>query len=220
MNTPSRIQDYATVYFDCDGVILDSNTIKTDAFYQCALPWGEVAARKLRDHHVAHGGISRYRKFEWFLENVVGQDPADPGDYERLLGEYAKQVRAGLRDCPADPALQPLREQLPGQRWVVVSGSDQDELREVLSARGLAPLFDGGIFGSPATKPEILEADRAAQPDRTPALFIGDARADAEAAAGSGIDFCFVEHWSELSETPAPHAYSVRDLGVLLTTAS
>ncbi|MDX1757946.1 MAG: HAD family hydrolase, partial [Marinobacter sp.] len=64
---------YASWVFDCDGVILNSNRVKTEAFYQAALPYGESAARALVEYHVNNGGISRYAKFERFLTTILGQ---------------------------------------------------------------------------------------------------------------------------------------------------
>mgnify|MGYP002280379498 CR=1 FL=1 len=52
------LSGYNTLVFDCDGVILNSNSIKTEAFYQTALPHGEDAAQVLRDYHLCNGGIS------------------------------------------------------------------------------------------------------------------------------------------------------------------
>ncbi len=54
------LADYSTLIFDCDGVILDSNRVKTAAFFSAASPYGELVAAKLVEHHVAHGGVSRY----------------------------------------------------------------------------------------------------------------------------------------------------------------
>ena len=59
--------DYATLVFDCDGGVLDSNRIKTEAFRSAALPWGEAAAQALVDHHIGHGGVSRVAKFGHFM---------------------------------------------------------------------------------------------------------------------------------------------------------
>ncbi|MFH7588150.1 HAD family hydrolase, partial [Oceanimonas smirnovii] len=61
------VTDYVTLVFDCDGVVLNSNKVKTEAFYKAALPYGEAAAQAMVDYHVAHGGVSRYKKFAYFL---------------------------------------------------------------------------------------------------------------------------------------------------------
>jgi len=57
------LANYKTLVFDCDGVILNSNKLKTQAFYQATLPYGESKAQAMVNYHVQNGGISRYRKF-------------------------------------------------------------------------------------------------------------------------------------------------------------
>ena len=50
-----------TSFFDCDGVILNSNKVKTNAFYKIALEYGDESAKKLVNYHIKNGGISRYK---------------------------------------------------------------------------------------------------------------------------------------------------------------
>ncbi|MBK5928165.1 HAD family hydrolase [Rhodobaculum claviforme] len=193
---------YATLVFDCDGVVLDSNRLKTEAFRRAALPWGEAAADALVAYHIAHGGVSRYVKFRHFLDALVPEHApggCGPG-LEGLLDAYAGAVRDGLMTCGVAPGLAELRAATPGVRWLIVSGGDQAELREVFAARGLDRHFDGGIFGSPDTKAAILARELAAGNIRRPALFLGDSRLDFEAAAGAGLDFTFVSGWSEVAD--------------------
>ncbi len=51
------------VFFDFDGVIVDSNRLKADAFGEMFEWAGEAAARKIVDFHLENGGLSRYVKF-------------------------------------------------------------------------------------------------------------------------------------------------------------
>lgn len=194
-----NISDYQTLVFDCDGVVLDSNKVKTEAFYNAALPYGEAAAQALVDYHVANGGISRYRKFEYFLDTLVARHARDIGGpgKQSLLDAYAEAVRHGLLNCAVTPGLAQLREATPDARWLIISGGDQAELREVFAQRGLAQMFDGGIFGSPASKDEILADQLASGNIRPRALFIGDSRYDHVASVAAGLDFLFVSRWTE-----------------------
>ena len=195
---------YASLVFDCDGVVLDSNRLKTEAFGQAAAAYGPEAARAMVDHHVAHGGVSRYAKFAHFLDRIVPQvaPGRDGPGLEALLEAYAAGVREGLATCAVAEGLEALRALTPGVRWLIVSGGDQAELREVFAARGLAEMFDGGIFGSPDTKDAILARELAAGTVRRPALFVGDSRLDHEAAGRAGHDFVYVSGWSEWREGP------------------
>lgn len=203
---PQMLKDYSTLVFDCDGVVLNSNRIKTDAFRTAAQPWGEAAAEALVAHHVANGGISRHRKFAYFLDSILpkhvpsgipGQD--GPG-FEELLAEYALEVRKGLMTCSVTEGLQELRSETPRAKWCIVSGGDQAELREIFGARGIDRLFDGGIFGSPDNKDSILARELLTGNIIKPGLFLGDSRYDHQAASRAGLDFIFVSGWTEVKD--------------------
>lgn len=195
-----KIDNYATLVFDCDGVVLHSNKVKTEAFFKAALPYGEAQAQQLVDYHVARGGISRYKKFEWFVQNVV---PGQHGpNLEQLLTAYATEVRHGLLTCDIAEGLVQLREKTSHANWLIVSGGDQQELREVFAERGIAEFFDGGIFGSPDSKDTILARELSVGNIKPPALFLGDSRYDHVAASAAKLDFVFLHKWSEFEQWP------------------
>lgn len=204
-----NLSRYATLVFDCDGVLLDSNRVKTEAFRAAAEPWSDHAAEALVAHHVANGGISRYEKFAHFLDYILPEHVPDgmPGrdgpNLEAMLAAYAEVVRSGLMSCPTANGLTELREATPGACWMVVSGGDQSELRQVFEQRGLAHLFDGGIFGSPDPKPRILEREIARGGIELPALFLGDSRLDHQVARANGLDFVFVSRWTDFENWEA-----------------
>ena len=203
MNKIETIDNYKTIVFDCDGVVLDSNKVKTQAFYNTALAFGKAAANRLVKHHIERGGISRYEKFRWFIENLEAEELAQYSsgpDLDRLLENYAKEVRKGLRRCEIAEGLEQLREQTSNSIWMIVSGGDQNELRELFAERCIAELFDGGIYGSPDTKESILNRERKRGNIVNKALFLGDSKYDYEAAKTSNLDFIFLYKWTEFSE--------------------
>ena len=195
----NKLIEYKTLVFDCDGVILNSNKVKTEAFYQSALAYGEQAAQALVEYHIANGGISRYKKFAYFLDEIVptlASKVSEPR-LEALLERYAEIVLQGLLTCEVAEGLEELRSKTSDAKWLIVSGGDQDELRYIFNERGLAKYFDGGIFGSPDTKDQILEREISNGNIQQPALFLGDSKYDYLASAGAGIDFIFISGWSE-----------------------
>jgi len=198
MRLPLRC--YNTLVFDCDGVVLDSNKVKTQAFYKAVLPYGPAAAQALVGYHVANGGVSRYEKFAYFLNTLVPEyAPAVDGpDFDALLRAYASEIHHGLLHCKVAEGLNELRETTTGTRWLIVSGGDQSELRAVFEQRGLSDLFEGGIFGSPDTKGTILSRELEKGNITLPALFIGDSTYDYQASNKVGLDFIFVKCWTEV----------------------
>lgn len=199
MKNPLYLQDYATFIFDCDGVVLDSNKIKTEAFYKVTLPYGEAAANAMIDYHVANGGVSRYKKFDYFVEKILPSYPEIKKPLQKdLLENYANHVAEGLFSCDLASNLAKLRQVTCDSRWLIVSGGDQAELRDVFARRGIAEMFDGGIFGSPDAKKEILGREISSGNVLLPALFLGDSKYDYQVATLAGLDFLFISGWSEV----------------------
>ena len=62
------LQDYKTIFFDCDGVILDSNRIKTSAFFKVAKDFGhpeiEENAEKLAAFQIENPSLNRFEIFD------------------------------------------------------------------------------------------------------------------------------------------------------------
>ncbi len=193
------ILKYKTLVFDCDGVILNSNAVKTKAFYNTALPYGEDFARKLVAYHTQHGGISRYAKFETFLNDIV-KLPTTTEALAQLLSSYAEEVQRGLLTCEIASGLDALRANTHHARWILVSGSDQTELRQIFNQRNIDQWFDGGIFGSPDNKDVILARELHCGNLAQPAILFGDSRYDHEAASRAGLDFVFISGWSEFQD--------------------
>lgn len=208
-----KLRPYRTWLFDCDGVILDSNALKTAAFHELVLPFGEDIARAFVAHHVAYGGVSRIAKLRYLFEHLL-ERPAEDAAIAKLARDYGSLIRAKLLACPEVPGLRDLLAKRPaGSRSFVVSGADQVELRDILAVRGLAEFFDG-IHGGPRTKAQILS-----ELPVDDAVFLGDSRYDHQTAASFGIDFVFVSGCSELENWPAyieEHGVrAVSDLGQL-----
>lgn len=206
---------YQTLVFDCDGVILNSNRVKTDAFYKAALPYGAKAAELLVEYHVSNGGISRYKKFEMFLKDMVADELPGYG-LGQLLASYANEVRLGLLSCEVAVGLAALREKTAHAKWLIVSGGDQAELIEIFALRELSGYFDAGIFGSPDTKDQILERELNCGNIIAPALFLGDSQYDLEASRRAKLDFAFVSGWSESSYAFEDANFHIKQLSELL----
>lgn len=195
------LAQYQTLVFDCDGVVLNSNKIKTQAFYDVAKMYGHepAQAQALKDYHVQNGGISRYAKFEYLITEILGK-PLEQPELNRLLEHFAQEVKKALLTCDVAEGLDQLKAQTPNANWLIVSGGDQTELREVFAERGLDHYFEGGIFGSPDTKDTILARELENGTITRPALFLGDSKYDHQAASTAELDFVFLSKWTEVKD--------------------
>ena len=193
--------NYATALFDCDGVILNSNGVKSEAFYRSALPFGEALADQFVEYHKRNGGVSRYRKFEYFVHTMLSRR----GDYalvDNLLARYSELLEDGLATCEVDRyGLEMLDRLRPeGSSWCVVSGGDQQELRTLFEKHSIAEFFDAGIFGSPSTKVEIIDRLIVDHGLDEPLVMLGDSKLDYEVAEHFGMSFIFIYGWTEFAD--------------------
>ena len=193
------LAEYKTLVFDCDGVVLNSNQLKIQAYYDVAIKFGasEFQAQALVDHHVKLGGISRYPKFEYFLREIMQQGVTEQA-MQALLDSFTAEVKRLLTDCEIAPDLMRVREANPHAKWMIISGGDQAELREIFQQRGIDRLFEAGIYGSPDNKDTILARELDAGSIVKPALFIGDSRYDHQASTNAGLDFVFLSNWTDV----------------------
>ena len=187
------LKTYACAVFDCDGVILDSNEVKSDGFRVALDGYPADKVEALLDFHRQHGGVSRYVKFEYFFRDLLGRDDID-GLVEESVKRFEQLIGAGLMTCPEIPGARIMLDWFNGigTPCVMISGAAQVELRDVLERRGLASYFEG-IYGSPPTKMEQLEnLYEERELPISNAVFFGDSSTDLEAAMAFGIDFVFV----------------------------
>lgn len=196
-----KLDQYRTLVLDCDGVILNSNHLKIDAYFATAINFGanEQQAQALVDYHIKLGGISRFVKFQYFLSDIL-QQPVRQQDVDTLLADFGREVRRRLASCEIAPGLADLRAASADANWMVISGGDQLELRAIFEERDIAHWFDAGIFGSPDNKDEILARELQAGNIRQPALFLGDSRYDHQASTGAGLDFIFLHAWTDVPQ--------------------
>lgn len=177
-----------TIFFDFDGVILESVNIKTDAFVELfeAYPEHKDAIIKL---HIENGGMSRYVKFRIIHEDIIKIHYTQE-DEERLAKIFSEIVFKKVLECPYVKGAREFLEQWSGKLdMYVVSGTPTFEIRKIVEARGLDFAFKG-VYGSPEKKDywvKKLLSDKGYAPEEC--RFVGDAGADLKAARAGGMGF-------------------------------
>ena len=178
------------VVFDCDGVILESADIKSEAFRRVGGLFGPEIQGRLFEYHLRHAGVSRYEKFAWLYRTEFGREIA--AEESRRLGEiFAGYCLKAVLAAPLVPGFEEALAWFKGQgaALFVASGTPREELETVLRARGLAGHFRD-ILGTPPAKSRLLAqiiADGGFDPGRV--LMVGDAETDLQAAQDNGTLF-------------------------------
>lgn len=190
------ILNYRVIIFDCDGVILDSNHLKSEAMGEAVASYGPDLTAQFVRYHKEHGGISRYEKFDYFLK-VMAKSYSE-AEYKKLLEKLSSLVRVKLIDVPqTNGAFEFIKHAYQNSDLYIVSGGDQSELREVFRKRNMTKYFRG-IFGSPTSKTDHCKNILEYLPLGERALMIGDSRLDYIAAKSCGFDFVFISGYTEM----------------------
>jgi phosphoglycolate phosphatase-like HAD superfamily hydrolase len=190
LNKYTAFERFQAVLWDFDGVLMNSNEIRDFGFMEVLKDFPKEQVSQLLDYHRANGGLSRYHKFRYFYEVILGQQIT-----ENMVMELASSFSVIMHKKLLDSSLL-IREttsfverNFEGVPMYIVSGSDQNELRALCEAHQLKNFFKG-IFGSPTPKKElvkdILIKNNFSASD---CILIGDSVNDFEAAEVNGLFF-------------------------------
>jgi len=184
------------LFLDFDGVLVDSNSLKTGAFFDLAMKFfGAEAAKGLVDNHHQNPGGSRFTKLAWLLSNYRSDQPSL--QQSELESEFSTLVLAKIRSAHRTPELASL---LRKSKYVshILSAAPSIELFELVRSFGWEEAFESRIHGSPETKVEHLNR-LGKLVDLENSIFVGDAPTDFEVAQQFGMPFVFISDWSEWS---------------------
>lgn len=187
------IKNAALVFWDFDGVIKDSVDIKTQAYVKLFQPFGSMVAERVREHHEAHGGMSRFDKLPLYLQ-WAGEEPNESRVIE-FCDQFSQLVLRGVIEAPWVPGAETFLRINPYQQTrILVSATPQDELEKILEALDLTVCF-ADVFGAPTQKQKAIGMTLTARGlNSHNCIMIGDARADIEAAEANQIAFLLRRH--------------------------
>lgn len=192
-----NIDKYDFFIFDCDGVILDSNKLKSDAFAEALPNEPPDLVAEYVQYHKLNGGISRYEKFKYYFEEMKKQVEAH-AEIDKALNNFAAIVSEGLLKCNYIPGVVEIIRELfnLNKRLFVVSGSDEKELIQVFRQRGIDHYFEN-IYGSPDNKIDNTKKVIKSNGRLSNGIFFGDSKADYEAASQYKMDFILINGATE-----------------------
>lgn len=182
------------LFIDFDGVLVDSNSIKVDAFFDVASRFFDTAsALDLIDHHLQNPGDSRFTKFAWLINKNQRQGRLVRSD--ELLAAFSENVLFRVRSADRCPDLTRLITRTTMTPHIL-SAAPTEEITYLVDLFGWKKVFESRIHGSPKTKADHLER-LASTIDFKQSIFVGDAPSDYQVSQRFGIPFVFVENWSE-----------------------
>jgi phosphoglycolate phosphatase-like HAD superfamily hydrolase len=182
------VREHRVVFWDFDGVVKESVSVKTAAYERLFAPFGASIAARVREHHESNGGMSRFEKIPLYLE-WAGQ-AATQAEVGRVCESFSAEVRQAVIDSAWVPgAREYLRDNHERQCFVLVTATPQTEIEDILQALGIVRWFRE-VHGAPTSKPDAVASVLARWACRPgDALLIGDSESDCEAATMTGVRF-------------------------------
>ncbi len=188
MNLMKQLGYPSIIFWDFDGVIKESIDIKTNAFMQLFSSYGLKIQEKIKIHHEANGGMSRFKKIPIYL-NYVGENASDEHITE-LCNDFSKLVFKNVIDCPwVNGAKEYLLENKYLQMFFLISATPFDELNNIIKELGISNCFSS-IYGAPMTKIDAIKKilmETKTIPSDT--IMIGDSQVDLDAAVANDVPF-------------------------------
>lgn len=187
------ISKFDYIFFDFDGVIKESVNIKAEAFLELFESFGHDISRKIHEHHLMHGGMSRFEKIELYLTWL--NESNDKNTVEEICNKFSYLVKEKVIKSAWVPGIETfLRKNLYDQTFILISATPQKELEEICQSLNLTNVFSR-IIGWPASKTQSIN-EIMLELDITPdtCLMIGDYISDFNAAKNNGISFLFRRH--------------------------
>ena len=180
---------YKYIIFDFDGVLAETNDIRFDGFHSLFKNHNEDLVDDLIQYARLNGGKSRYDKIKYFFENILNETISNDKIYELAL-QYSQLVKQKvIYALPVRGSTEFLARYQSEFSFAIVSGSDQNELRDVCRARGIDRFFVE-ILGSPLSKSSnISHLVSKKEWKNELCVYVGDSLDDLETAKMNGIDF-------------------------------
>ena len=174
-------------------MIKESLEVKSRAFYNLFLPFGDSVAIRVCEHHLANGGMSRMDKMPLYLKWAGQSDSVSAVDTYCL--SFGEMVLQAVVEAPWVPGAESLLRKNPNRQvFFLVSATPQGELEEILHKLDLTHCFLR-IFGAPTRKTDAIQMALAEHGLAScDCLMIGDALVDLEAADANAVPFLLRRH--------------------------
>jgi len=177
------------IFFDFDGVIVESVDIKTKAFYRLFDIEGKDVAHKVVDYHLKNAGVSRFDKFRYIYREILKRSLGDE-EFHGLCNRFAGLVVENVVKAPyVKGAKEFLENYAAGYKCFIVSATPHEEIEEIIRRRRIGTFFKA-VYGAPAKKNDIVRGALIREnTDSCNAVYVGDAMSDYLAAKENGVVF-------------------------------
>jgi phosphoglycolate phosphatase-like HAD superfamily hydrolase len=195
---PNKIE---LLILDFDGVVIESNDIKTQAFKKIFSQFPQYKDAMMQFHY-ENVSAGRIEKFD-YLAALMGRG-TDSKLKAEMADNFSQYVLEGILRVPlvkgAERFLKMVKGQLP---LYLASVTPANELNHILEKRGLLHWFDD-VYGCPPWTKANAIRDILSRKSILPrnSLLIGDSAGDQRAALETGVQFIARDSGLKFNEIP------------------
>ena len=201
------------IIFDFDGVVLESLNVKTNAFKKLYESYGSDISKRVVEHHLENGGVSRFDKIKFYHNIFLGED-IDEKKIQKIAQKFSEMVVNEIMKVPfVDGAKQFIEDNYKRYLMFISSATPTNELKFICKQRKIAKYFQG-IFGSPDSKSKHISSIITNYSlNNREIVFIGDSSSDLDAANTHNLTF--IARLSGVSNNLVNEKYTLSDLNKL-----
>jgi phosphoglycolate phosphatase-like HAD superfamily hydrolase len=189
------------IVLDFDGVVIESNDIKTQAFKKVFSQFPQYKD-VLMQFHYENISLSRVEKFN-YLATLIGRG-TDSKLKADIASNFSRYVLEDILTVPLVKGAERFLKMFKGQMPLyLASVTPANELNEILEKRGLLHWFDG-VYGCPPWTKANAIRDILSRNFIIPknSLLIGDSAGDQRAALDAGVQFIARDSGLKFDEPP------------------
>ncbi len=179
-----------TIFWDFDGVILDSMPIRDFGFVKIFEEFDKELVDKLLEYHTLNGGLSRYVKIRYFYNILLKKDVSDE-KVQELADKFSIIMKTELTNKKylIGETVEFIKLNYQNYNFHIVSGSDEKELNYLCKELELSEYFKT-IEGSPTHKNDLVKNIlEKYNYNSKECVLIGDSINDYEAANVNNMKF-------------------------------
>jgi phosphoglycolate phosphatase-like HAD superfamily hydrolase len=192
LKSPAQILiDAEVIFWDFDGVIKDSASVKTQAYVDMVAEFGVNAQKRVLLDYKLAGGMSRFELIPRFYNDLLKIELTD-AQLAKKFDLYSKMVvESVILSAYIKGVESYLDINFNRQRFIIVTNTPKTEIDMILKKLGIDRYFES-VFGAPDLKEDVVKNTlERCDVSADNCVFVGDSSGDFKAAQVNNVPFIY-----------------------------
>ena len=192
LKSPAQILiDAKVIFWDFDGVIKDSASVKAQAYVDMVAEFGVNAQKRVLLDYKLAGGMSRFELIPRFYNDLLKIELTD-AQLAKKFDLYSKMVvESVILSAYIKGVESYLDINFNTQRFIIVTNTPKTEIDMILKKLGIDRYFES-VFGAPDLKEDVVKNTlERCDVSADNCVFVGDSSGDFKAAQVNNVPFIY-----------------------------